>query len=317
MGANMNELMIINGNISTIEDKNLSNLIDQFIYFLDVKPNSRATYKRNLKQFFIYLQDQGIEEPTRQDIINYRDDLKKRLKATTVQNYLNTVKAFFEFLEYKGLYKNVAKKVKQPKVSSNHKKDPLSVYDIREIIKGFDEDNIKSKRDKAIFLTTLTGGLRTIEIVRADIGDIRQIGNITVLYVQGKGRDDKEEFIKLEDHTLKAIREYLKTRGNVKNDDPLFTSLSPNSAGERLTTRSVSRVIKDLYRSIGLDSERITAHSLRHTAVTLDLLSGNDFRATKQFARHKNLATTEIYSHNLDRLQGQSENNIARAIFEF
>ena len=108
----------------------------------------------------------------------------------------------------------------------------------------------------------------------------------------------------------------MKARGTVAVTDPLFASTSNNSKGRRMTTRSVSGIVKDRLVAAGYDSSRLTAHSLRHTAVTLSLLGGEDLQRVQQFARHSNLATTMIYAHNLDRAKNKCEATIANAIFK-
>ena len=78
----------------------------------------------------------------------------------------------------------------------------------------------------------------------------------------------------------------------------------------------MSGIVKDRLVAAGYDSSRLTAHSLRHTAVTLSLLGGEDLQKVQQFARHSNLATTMIYAHNLDRAKNKCEATIANAIFK-
>ena len=68
------------------------------------------------------------------------------------------------------------------------------------------------------------GGVRTIEVIRANVEDMRRFGDFTVLYVQGKGRKDRTEFVKLPEPVFDAINDYLKERGNVNEKDPLFIS---------------------------------------------------------------------------------------------
>ncbi len=68
-------------------------------------------------------------------------------------------------------------------------------------------------------------------------------------------------------------------------------------------------------RAAGLDSERLTAHSLRHTAATLNLLAGGSVQETQQLLRHSNIGTTMIYAHNLERAANNSEARIAAALF--
>ena len=107
----------------------------------------------------------------------------------------------------------------------------------------------------------------------------------------------------------------LADRQDTQGGAPLFTSLSNNSKGARISTRSISGTIKTSLKNAGYDSDRLTAHSLRHTAVTLSLIGGQKLEEVQQFARHKNIATTLIYAHNLDRMKNQCENTIANAIF--
>ena len=82
-----------------------------------------------------------------------------------------------------------------------------------------------------------------------------------------------------------------------------------------MTTRSISRVAKESLIDIGLDSDRLTAHSFRHTAATLNLLNGGTVEETQQLLGHKNINTTLIYSHALERAKNNSEKRIAKAIF--
>ena len=73
-------------------------------------------------------------------------------------------------------------------------------------------------------------------------------------------------------------------------------------------------VLEEL-KEAGYNSEKLTAHSLRHTAVTLSLLGGNTLQEVQQFARHTDISTTQIYAHNLDRAKNKCEETIAEAIF--
>ena len=152
-------------------------------------------------------------------------------------------------------------------------------------------------------------------MIRADIGDLRTAGEATVLYVQGKGREEKTEYVKISPQVERAIRAYLTARGETDETQPLFTSLSNNSKGQRLSTRTISGIVKERIKGAGFNSERLTAHSLRHTAVTLSLLAGKDITEVQQFARHANIATTMIYNHSLDKAKNSCSEAIAQAIF--
>ena len=161
----------------------------------------------------------------------------------------------------------------------------------------------------------VTTGLRTISIVRADIGDIRTAGDSVALYYQGKGHEEKADYVKIAEPVEDAIRKYLVLRGETDSSAPLFSSISNRNSGGRMTTRSISRVAKNHLIEIDLNSDRLTAHSLRHTAATLNLLNGGTVEETKQLLGHSNINTTLIYSHALERAKNDSENRIAKAIF--
>lgn len=299
--------------VSKIESENL---ISRYIAFVDVAKKSAETYAKAIKQLIIYLRLRSIEEPQREDIISFREELKAtNHKASTIQTYIVSIRLFFKWTAQEGIYPNIADNIKCPKVSREHKKDYLTANQIKEILKGIDRETLQGKRDYALISLLVTCGLRTIEVVRANKEDLQALGENTVLYIQGKGREDKAEYVKVPQPTEKAIREYLKARGKIEDNEPLFASLSNNSKGERMTTRAIRGIVKDSFIKVGYDSNRLTTHSLRHTAVTLSLLSGKDITEVQEFARHKNIATTMIYNHALDKAKNSCSNAISDAIF--
>ena len=292
------------------------NTFDRFINYLDASPKTVETYKKALRQFFNYLALNGIRQPQREDVIAFRDDLKASgLKPTTVQNYITATRIFFKWTEQEGLYPNIAEHVKGAKLDKNHKKDYLTSSQAKEILANIKTDTEEGLRNYAILSLMVTGGLRTIEVSRADVGDLRTVGENTVLFVQGKGREEKTEYIKISATVEKAIRTYLKARENVEEGQPLFTSTSNNSRGKRISTRTVSGIVKTALKNAGYDSARLTAHSLRHTAITLALLAGREITEVQQFARHANLITTMIYNHALDQAKNGCSDAISNAIF--
>ena len=161
--------------------------------------------------------------------------------------------------------------------------------------------DIHGKRDFAIINLLVRTGLRTIEIQRANIEDINQSGGVSKLHIQGKGRDTKDEYVLLTQSSLKPIMDYLQHREEAKDTDPLFTSISDRNNGKRMTTRSLSRIVKGALIDAGINSKRLTAHSLRHTAITTALLAGASLQEVKTMARHADINTTLIYSHNIER----------------
>lgn len=283
--------------------------------YLDASKKTIETYNYNLKQFIIYLQNNGITEPTRETILNYRSYLLANHKPATANGYLTTIKLFFSWLASEGLYKNIADRVKNVKLENGFKKDYLTAKQATRLIKSIDTSDLKGLRNYALLVLMLTTGLRSIEISRAKIEDLRPQGDFIALYIQGKGRQDKGEYVKVSENVELALREYLKARGTTDSKAPLFASASNHNNDGALTTRSLSRIVKEALINAGFNSDRLTGHSLRHTTATLNLLAGGTLEETKQLLRHKNINTTLIYAHALERANNNSEQRVANAIF--
>ena len=310
----MNKSIALKENNSIIASKNI--FINRFVKFLDVAPLTVQAYTSGLKQFFTYLASNGIKQPDRNSIIEFKKYLtENNRKNSTIALYLSGLKRFFAFLENEGLYSNITIGVKAPKIDRGHKKDAFSGEQIKQVMTGINTSTLEGLRNFALIGLITTAGLRTIEIVRANVEDLRLNAGQPVLFVQGKGRADKGEFVHVTPKVLKAITAYLRARGNVAGDAPLFASCSHRNRGGRLTTRTVSSVCKKAMEVVGYISARLTAHSLRHTAITLALLGGQSIQEVCSFARHSNIATTMVYAHDVNRLQSKCESLIESAIF--
>lgn len=287
-----------------------------WLSFLETTPKTIETYEKGIKQFFNYMKLEGIQNPTRQDVLSYRDQLRANHKPSTIQGYIQSVKLFFKWTAQEGIYPNIAEHIKGAKLDTGHKKDYLTSSQVRELLQSIDRTTLGGKRDYAILSLMVTTGLRTISVTRANIEDIRTTGGgESALFYQGKGHEEKAEYVKLAPPVEKAIKEYLQERGEPEETAPLFASLANKNGGERLTTRSLSRIAKEHFISIGLNSDRITAHSLRHTAGMLNLKNGGSLAETQQLLGHRDINTTLIYVHAIERENNNSEARIASAIF--
>ena len=290
---------------------------DSFIEYAQVKDSTIQGYKVCIRQFINYLQDNGITRPTRDDIDKYKKYLNaQNFTSGTKHQYLRAVKQFFKWLSVTGLYPNIADGIKGAKVNAdNTKKEAFTEADIKAILNSIDRSTPQGKRNYAMILLAVIGGLRIIELQRADIQDIQTIRGQSVIYIQGKGRDAKDEYIKLIDEVKEAIDDYLQTRTNRQPNAPLFTGTSNRAKDERITETSISRLIKSVFKDSGYDSNKLTAHSLRHTSNTLLFKAGADIYKVQKHARHKDPKTTEIYLHIADRDADTSEQDIYNQIF--
>ena len=289
-------------------------LVAEWIKFADVAERTQKNYNGALKQFFKFIAENQIVNPTRDTVIAFRDELLKTQKSSTVQLKMAAIKLFFKFLELKGIYKNIAVNVKSPKVSTDHKRDALKAEDAKQVINNIDTSSSKGKRDKAIVTLMMICGLRSCEVVRANIGDLVNTCGKLFLHVHGKNRSDKSDMVAIPAAVENLIRDYFSTRDDINDDSPLFTSTSNRNHGQRLQTQTISRMTKAAFRANGFNSSRLTCHSCRHTAALTMLMNNVSLLKIQMILRHKQISTTQIYLNHLDRLNNDGEEVAAAAI---
>lgn len=317
--AECSQLHRTGSDVQTTPPRSFSELFESWAQYIDGSERTKATYTKNIKRFAEWLKVNGIIEPSRADIIKYRDELKQSHKPATVHGYIIAVKLFFKWTEEEKIFPNIAARVKNTTVDIYHKKDPLTSRQAGRVLDKLDTGTAAGLRDYAIIALMLTTGLRTQSIILANIEDIKPLGDMTVLYYQGKGHEEKADFVKISEPVLKALNRYIETRkanSSPAPSAPLFASIAHRNGGERMTTRSISRIVKNALKSAGLESDRLTAHSLRHTAATLAMTNGATLQEVQQLLGHKSINITMVYLHTLERAQNSSSDRIAAAIFE-
>ena len=295
----------------------------------DRSETTRRGYNVTIKAFLYWIQEEGITRPQRSDIIRYREYLNtthtSRLNgkpvlftADTQARYFRGVKMFFSFLEAAGLYKDITKNIRSPKTNpAEFKRDYLEKEDILTILRSIDTRGETNKRNYALILTIILCGLRVIEISRANIGDIEKKGKERRLYIQGKGHDTKDTYKKIEPVLYEAIQDYLKMRDDISPEAPLFAAVGNNAkpGGGRLNVTSISRIVKTVLIKAGYNSKRLTAHSLRHTSITLDRKAGATIEEAQRHARHTSIVITQRYDHLLEKAEAQDEARIVNYLF--
>lgn len=286
-------------------------IVDAYLMDLDACPKTKRTYRSALERYLDFLEEEGIpfDQVRRRDIIAYKERLEQTRSAATTNAYLVAVRGLYRWLNMQTGYPDVASEVKgvHKKAAIGH--DALSLEQTRTLLSRTGE-SVEDLRDHAMLNLMARRGLRTIEVSRANVGDMRQTAGVAVLYVQGKGHAAKDDFVILGEDVERPIRDYLKARGKADDDEPLFASVGNRSRGGRLTTRTISRIVKEAYKAEGIDDPHITAHSLRHTAVTLSLKGGATPQEAQAMARHRSISTTMIYAHNLERMNAGAERSV-------
>lgn len=243
-------------------------------------------------------------------------------KPTTVKGYLQSVKAFFSWAAANNLYPNIAANIHAPKVTDSHKKDSLTAEEVLAVEQSIAQkaqevteaaaEAVKDKAGKvqrsteqgkrlyAMYLLAVNAGLRTIEISRANIKDLETKGGKSYLYIWGKGHSAADQKKPIAPEVKAAIDDYLNSRTDAPTaSSPLFVSTGNRSKGKRIAATTISTMLKHAMQEAGFNSERLTAHSLRHsTAANVMQLTGNNIYAAQQYLRHSSPKTTEIYLEN-------------------
>ena len=271
----------------------------------------------------------------------YRTDsagnrLRITCKPNTIAQYLRSVCQFFRWTAANNLYPDIAANIHAPKLRHDrHSKEALTAPEVLAIEKSIAQraqertqaaqnaqkdtagriqrSTEQGKRIYAMYLLAVNAGLRTIELNRANVKDLVTKGGQTWLYIWGKGHTEPDQRKPLAPEVAAAVKEYLKSRTDKPTgNSPLFVSTGNRSRGKRIAPTTISTMLKRAMQEAGFDSERITAHSLRHTAGTnVQEITGNLY-ATQLYMRHSNPATTEIYLHTETE---QAEAGIAQQLY--
>ena len=281
---------------------NLQELVSAFIDAQDIRPISKRLYQRGVEKFLSWLEAENSPQPDRGEVLKFKDHLKGLdLSANSINAYMVAVKRFFAYLEGMRLYPDIAKNVKGVKQPRGHRRETLIGSQVRELLESIDSSTIHGKRDFAMFNLMASTGLRTISVIQADLGDLKQTGKEAKLFYRSKGHDEKDLVSLLMESALRPILRYLRARGKVRPEDPLFVSHSDRINGQRLTTRTIRRIFKRLLLKNNIDDPRLCAHSLRHFAATDALQNGADLLAVSKMLGHSSVVTTQIYLHELER----------------
>ena len=281
-------------------EENWEILLAAFLDSQDLRQKSRDTYYWGMVQYFRWMQESGhaMKSMTPADVMSFKNFMvKKRLSPLTIGSYLTAVRQFYKWTENTMLYPNIARSVKPPRGKKGFRKMHLNETEASDMLAYLKS---KSLRDYAIVNLILRTGLRTIEVVRADVEDIRHKRGRRILKVWGKGYDDKDNFVILGDAVWNPIQEYLNTRCMQSKKEPLFVTDGKGHRGARMSTRSVQYVCKESMKAIGLEGHEYSAHSLRHTTAVLILKNGGDWQDVQRVLRHSSPATSQIYTASIE-----------------
>ena len=305
------------GGLPVRDGADYDEVLTSFLNGLDIMETSRETYRWGLVRFFKWIKSSGrsLETLSPADIMSFKNSLmKEKLSPLTIGGYVTAVRMFYSWTETSLLYPNIARSVRPPRGRKGFRKCALSPQESASLLDYLKE---RSLRDYAIVNLILRTGLRTIEVSRADIGDVVRKRGKRVLKVWGKGADEKDAYVILGQPVWGPIQEYLAQRKASSKTDPLFVTEGKGHKGVRMAPRSIQYLCKEALKAIGLDGHEYSAHSLRHTTGVLILKNGGDWKDVQRVLRHASPATSQIYTASIEeemRLDSNPEGLLDDAI---
>ncbi len=251
-------------------------------------PETRGTYERTLREFMRWVRLEPELECSAKEIERYKKFLltKRKLSPVSVTMYLSSVRKFFDYLMSVGvLTSNPAKLVKGGAPNQQHSRKSISVQEVQALIQAIERKDEIGFRDFAVVKLMITCGLSEIELIRADIGDLKNKKGVMSVALQMKGMKSKDTTIALPNDTKDAIKSYLAFRTNAKDSEPLFMSAGNRTRGQRMTSRGIRERINFYLEKAGIkngEARKITALSLRLTAIRLMAQQGASVEEIKK-----------------------------------
>lgn len=303
----------------------LDRLMNMYFQEKDITKDTKSLYQTILNQYVTYLTHEKIYYPKSKDIDTYLR-LKKQAHYSPkwIRHHITVLKDFYKYLSVHhmrlGIHpryrKDITLHIKNIKAKNAKPTRVLSIESVRVLLKCLSENRryIIDDRDYAMILLMLTTGMRSIEIRRAKISDLKRLGNQHILYVQVKGKVSSDAFIKLTSTSYQAIETYLKRR---KDRSP-YVFISHGRGGNHLNVSRafIYTIIRKRMHQCNLRHLNIHPHMLRHTAAMLTLESGNSLQDIKELLRHQSVETTLIYTHNMHARHMHASQELESFIFD-
>ena len=280
--------------------------------------NTRRAYQKDLTDFFevtfelaanqevmtAFLQLPRLEAIFH--VLQYKSCLLSRgMKEATLNRRLAAIKSLVNFARKIGKCEFSLEDIAGEKVTAYRDTSGVSVAEIKQMLAIPKLDNLKGVRDFAILKLLWENALRRNEVASCNAADFD--ADNSTLSILGKGRGSQKELVTLSAAVVTAIKNWLELSGG-HGDDPLFTSLSHNKSGSRLTGSAIYELVSETAKAAGI-TKKMSPHRMRHSAITaaLDATNGN-VREVQKLSRHKVMQTLMTYDDNRENAQGKITN---------
>jgi len=290
-------------------NKTIIKYIPNYLDYLEIDqglaPKSIENYDRFLKKFVGWLDKNGLSnikphQLTAEHIYKYKTFLSHSspvLKKNTQNYYLISLRNLLKYFAEKDITTLPADKIKLLRDKDDRQIKFLKLEQIEKLLLSPALDSESGLRDRAILETLFSAGLRVAELVALDRDQLKITDKTDFLEVVIKGKGGRIRTVYFSPRAIEALRKYLNKRTDM--DKALFINYSKKDAqnkSRRLTVRSVENIVKKYVKIAGLPV-MTSPHSIRHSYATDLLGSGVDLRLVQEFLGHRNITTTQIYTH--------------------
>ncbi len=294
------------------DKKTILEHIPRLFEYLDIEKGvankTQEAYSRFLRRFTGWIEESGLEslkphELTDKHIWDYRVFLSSRISNKTKEPiskktrnyYLIALRSLLNYFADRNITSLPAEKIKLTKESGERNIKFLDLDQIEKLLLSPDTSTKTGLRDRAILETLFSTGLRVAELVSLNKEQLRikpETENLEIVVV-GKGSHTRTVYFS--ERAINALRSYLETRKD-KEKALFIRHKGPKKASLRLTARSVESIVKKYSKMTGIPIIT-TPHTIRHAYATDLLAQGVDLRIIQEFLGHRNIATTQIYTH--------------------
>ena len=272
-----------------------------FTYYLEkekkASENTLVAYVRDVKAFDKYMKERGssIEDATKTDVVTYMMDLSKtgRSRGTTNRK-LASLRAAYNYLIKKGLVTDdPTEGIKTPRAERKDL-DFLTLEEV-ELLLSLPDDSVKGKRDKAILEVLYGTGIRVMELIELNYGDI----NMKMGYIQCSGSHGRPRIIPIGSYARTAVSDYLRDsrpallreeENKEDKDRPFFV----NYQGERFTRQGLWKVCTAYGKMAHMDG-RISPHILRTSFAVHMVQNGADIKTLQELLGYDDVQAMQIY----------------------
>ncbi|MEB5761028.1 site-specific tyrosine recombinase XerD [Staphylococcus haemolyticus] len=278
----------------------METIIEEYLKFIQIEKglseNTIGAYRRDLKKYQLYMQEQKIahidfiDRQTIQECLGSLID--QGASAKSIARFISTIRSFHQFaLREKYAAKDPTVLIETPKYEKKLP-DVLEVEEVIQLLETPDLTKNNGYRDRTILELLYATGMRVTELIQIEIDDV----NLIMGFVKVFGKGNKERIIPLGDTVIEYLDTYINTVRTQLLKKTVTNVLFLNLHGRPLTRQGIWKLIKQYGLRANI-TKTLTPHTLRHSFATHLLENGADLRAVQEMLGHSDISTTQLYTH--------------------